>query len=144
MVDVIDISNMTLRDIDNAIRINENQLDYYLNEKERAFIKTQPKITQIRKEKIVASGYEDKMLKYVMTIEELNNIIDGIQDRIANLKQLFEAETKRIGEYEPLIQKIINMRNRGYKWVEIADATKYCESNCRRLYSKYMKKRDVY
>ena len=144
MVGVINIQEMTLRDIDDTIRLKEHQLEYYLEEKERAFNNTQPKAVIFKQDKIFSSTGEDKCLNYVITIEELDLLIDDIQDQISSLKHYFEAEVKRIGKYEPLIQKIINMRQMKFKWYQIAEATNYCESNCRRLYSIEMGKRDIY
>lgn len=143
MVGTIELKNLSLKEIDMVIKKLENDLDYCLNEKERNMTSILPQATKPKQDIVQSSRCEDKIIVYVITNEELDEKISSIQDQISNVRQYFDNELKRIGEYEPLIQKMISMRNKGCKLQDIADATDYSLSSVKRLLIKYYKKRYI-
>jgi hypothetical protein len=144
MVEIIDAPNMTIADINKKIKELNNKLDLYLTIKEKEFEKTQPKSVDITNEKVDGGIIENKSLSYMITLEELDRIMDNIQDKINYLTKYVENQLKIIGEYEPLMKKIIELReNHKMKWKDIAEATNYCESQCRNIYKKYIRKRNI-
>lgn len=144
MVEIIDAPNMTIAEINKKIKDLNNDLDLYLTIKAKEFEKTQPKAVDITNERVDGGVTIDKNLSYVITLEELNIKIDNIQDKISYLTKYVENRLKIIGEYEPLKKKIIELReNHKMKWENIAEATNYSESQVRKIYKKYIGRRDI-
>jgi predicted nucleic acid-binding Zn-ribbon protein len=144
MIEMIDAPNMTIAEINKKIKDLNNDLDLYLTIKAKEFEKTQPKAVDITNERVDGGVTIDKNLSYVITLEELNIKIDNIQDKISYLTKYVENRLKIIGEYEPLKKKIIELReNHKMKWENIAEATNYSESQVRKIYKKYIGRRDI-
>jgi RNA processing factor Prp31 len=144
-IQVIDINNMTISEINNEIKRLDNKLYYWLDEKERAFEKTQPKASDIAGERVQGgTTREDKNLCYIIKNEDIDKKINDIQQQIFHLTKYVENELKRIGEYDPLMKKIVELREtQDMTWNKIAQATNYSDSQCKKIYRKYKNERNV-
>jgi hypothetical protein len=141
---VIDIRNMTINQINNEIKRLENQLYYLLEEKERVFNLTQPKVGDTSATKVEINKREDKFANYVIQCEELDEMIEEVQTQKYNLVRFVENELVRIGEYDPLMRKIVELREvHNLTWRKVSEATNYSESQCRRIYIKYKNQRNI-
>lgn len=141
---IIDIRNMTINQINSEIKRLENQLNYLLDEKEVAFNQTQPKATDYSKEVFTGGTREDKFEKYTIKIEELDTMIDEVHTQKYNLVRYVENELVRIGEYDPLMRKIIELKEvYNLTWRKVSESTNYSESQCRRIYRKYKNQRNI-
>lgn len=150
MVDIIDISSMTINQMNNEIKRLNNELDYYLNEKQRIFDKTQPKAGNMSGERVQGgTTREDRFANYVIECDseeyqQIETKIDDTQNKIFNLTRLVERELRRIGEYDPLMKKIVELRETTkLSWDKIGEATGYCGKQCWRIYKKYKEQRNV-
>lgn len=130
---------MTIREAKRELEHLENELDRLLNEKEILFIKTQPKGVEIKLDPIRSTNRSDKYLDYVISVEEkqIDNQIDVIYAQRKIIENWVLRELEIIGKYEPLEQKIIQLRQSGRKWLEIAGIVNYSTRQCQRIYDKY-------
>lgn len=149
-IELQDIENMTVKEINDQIKKLENQENYYYNEMEVIFNKTQPKATNVDKERVQGgTKRENRFLNYTIECEDeyyqkLKEKYFMTQDRKFNLIRYVEEELKRIGEYDPLMKKIVELRETSkLTWEQIGQATNYSERQCRRIYRKYKNKRDI-
>jgi hypothetical protein len=141
---VIDIRNMTINQINIEIKRLENQLYYLLEEKQRIFDLTQPKATDYSKEVVEGGKREDRFTNYTIKCEELDDMIEEVQNQKYNLVRFIENELIRIGEYDPLMRKVVELREKeDKKWSIISEITNYSESQCRRIYRKYKNQRNI-
>ena len=138
----------TIKEATNEINRLTNLLNLYIDRKNLLFNDTQPKTSDSNTERVDGSmTREEKFLKYVYKCEdeEIDWWIEKLNIYIITLSNYVEKELKRIGEYEPLKQKVYNLRNdeeymkknkgKPREWWKIAQATNYSERQCRRIYS---------
>lgn len=140
------VVDLTIRDANEKLMHLESLLEYWLDEKETAFNNTQPHATDISTESTKGGQREDKVLKYLIVCEvkEIDEKIEVIQDQIININKYIDRELKRLGEYDPIVKKIVELRDRHNKtWVQINMATGMCQSYCRKLYKLYVGKRFI-
>lgn len=146
----------TISEANNEITRATNLLNLWIDKKNNIFEETQPKPSDTENERVDGSMTRvEKFYKYVYKCEkeDIDWWIDRLNEYIISLNNYLEAELKRIGEYEPLKQKIYNLRNdkeymeqhegKPMEWWKIAEATGYCERQCRRIYSKIIEKRYI-
>ena len=141
-----EIIDLTIREANNQIMHLENLLAYWLGEKEIAFNNTQPQAIDPKVESIQGGRKENKFDKYLITCEakDLDVKIYSIQNKISNLTKYVDNELMRLGEYDPIVKKVVELRDkRGMTWNQIHLATRMCPSYCRKLYSKYTGKRFI-
>lgn len=121
----------------------ENQLDLKLQQKELNFIRTQPGAVKTDKDVTSGGAREDKFASYVIRDIDLDRDIDYIQDLIKVYEDYIEKELKRLNKYGEWEQKVIYMRESKQPWINIACATPFSQTTCRRIYRSYKKQRDV-
>ena len=143
------IQELTIKEANNKIEKLENQLEYYLGKKERAFNRTQPKAIAITDD-IKGTKRIDSNLEYAAVCEEVDPLIDSIQDEKKALLDFIEKELKRINKYNDLEQKIIYYKEqyvpKGSEvvtWYFISRKVFASESTCRRIYKKYKRQRTI-
>lgn len=144
---------MTLREARKKIEKLENEIERLLSEKEILFQKTQPQSVDTTKQNVSGGNTRsEKFLKYVITQEErkLNEDLDLAYAQKSNLENWLETELKILKKYNELEQQVIYYKDdyiprAKYEstWWWIAKQVHASESTCRRIYSKYKKKRDV-
>jgi hypothetical protein len=135
---------MTIREINNRIAMLENALEFWLDKKIKAFERTQPKTSDLSKEPVKGGMVENKSDTYLIKCEELDIKINELQDDIFCLMRYVEKELERIGAYDPLMKKIIELKeNTDMTWEKIGEYVHYSERQCRRIYSKYKGTRNV-
>ena len=133
---------LTLQEMKERQRYLENDLKYYLDRKETLFNRTQPGAIDYTKDSVQGGKRSNRYDDYVASVEELelNNDIDLIYKQIYSIQDWIAEKLRIIGEYEPLEQKIITLRElHKMKWDKISEATGYCDRQCKRIYSKYYK-----
>lgn len=143
---IIDVSNITINEINNEIRKLANKLEYWLDVKEKMFSKTQPKSIEIKDESIEGGLRTDRFASYVIECEEkeIDAKINEIQDKISILTKYVEKELLRAGEYGKVEEQVITLRDvHKKKWRVIEKETNYSERQCIRIYQKYHSKRYI-
>lgn len=140
-----DITTITdLKSANVRVKQLENLLEMYIDEKNKAFNKTQPKAKTFKFDIVSGGNKEDSNIQYLIKIEKLTNIITDVNETIFTLRRYIEAELKLLGEYEPLERKIIELRDKhNMKWKDIAQATYFSERHCQRIYDKYNKRKII-
>lgn len=137
----------TISEANNEITRATNLLNMWIDKKNNVFEDTQPKPTNTENERVDGSMTRvEKFYKYVYKCEkeDIDWWIDRLNEYIVSLNDYVESELKRIGEYEPLKEKIIRLREEeNMKWDDIAVATHYCRRQCINIYKDYTGKRNV-
>ena len=115
--------DMTLRKANFELKGIENQLKYYLDEKERLENKGE-------------------------STEEINKIIDDLYQRQENIDEYIIKELKRLEEYDEMERLIIYYKDEYKKKLSWLQITKrpgiYCSvRQAQRIYRKHIGKRDI-
>lgn len=133
---------LTLKEIKRFIEELENDLEYFLAKKEILFNKTQPSAVDYSKDSVQGGKRANKYDDYVASIEELdiNENIDKIYCLLKINQDWYDKKLEILGEYEPLIRKIIELRENDTKWELIAGRVGYSARQCQRYYDKYLKR----
>lgn len=143
-MEILDLSKMTIREIESKIKHYELQLDYYLGVKEKMFGRTQPKPVDVSKEMVQGGKRSNVILDYVMSAEEIDIITDELQDEINRLIKYNDGLLRIMEEYEPIVRVIVRLRDEnGYKWEVIARKVNYSLSHTRRLYKEAKDKQQI-
>lgn len=136
---------MTIREANNKLGKLENELNYYIDMKNLAIDIATKKTSSPSSERTDGGTRQDKYKLLDISIDEYDPEIERLNKEIIIIRNYIESELKRIGEYEPLKQKVYNLRNdeeymkknkgKPREWWKIAQATNYSERQCRRIYS---------
>jgi len=141
-----EIIDLTIREANDKLMHLENLLEYWLSEKEIAFSNTQPRSPNLTAKSVGGGQKENKVLKYLIVCEvkEIDEKIEFIQNQITNVTKYVGRELKRLGEYDPIVKKIVELRDKYNKtWNQIHMATNMCPSYCRKLYKLHVGKRFI-
>ena len=140
---------LTIKDANCRINEIDNQLEYYLNKKERYYSRTQPQATKITGE-IAGTAREDKFFSYALACEEVDPIIDELQNEKQDLLKFIEKELIRLNKYNELEKLVIYYkeqyipkREEYMTWYFISKKVHASESTCRRIYRKYKNRRNI-
>jgi hypothetical protein len=144
--------DITIREANDKIRHLENLKKAKEDERDVTFEKTQPKSSPMSGERVQGGAIRsDKFADYLIECEEPKYIelckeIEVIKGLIDIWCEYVENELKRIGEYEPLKAKIIELKDKkGKTWDEVFEYIqgKYSISQCRRIYKDYTGRRYI-
>lgn len=140
------IEELTLIQAKSKVEHIDNQIEYYLNKKEFEISKMMPKTPQITDEKVDGGKRVDKYANYVINTVEIDNILNGLYADKLLYEDFIEKELIRLNKYSEIEQLIIFYKENSkekYTWQQIATRVNYSVSQCRRIYRKWAKKRDV-
>ena len=139
---------MTLKEVNYEVERLNNQLNKLLNEKES--LESIVGLHSTSYNKIIVDGGKvvDKMLEYQI-LKEMNQLdfhIQIIQEKIKNNMDWIDNELKILKKYDKIEQLIIYYKEidtKNYTWYQISSKVNYSMSQCKRIYSRYKKKRNV-
>lgn len=139
---------MTLKEVNYEVERLTNQLNKLLNEKES--LESIVGLHSTSYDKIIVDGGKvvDKMLEYQI-LKEINQLdfhIQIIQEKIKNNMDWIDNELKILKKYDKIEQLIIYYKEidtKNYTWYQISSKVNYSMSQCKRIYSRYKKKRNV-
>ena len=139
---------MTLKEVNYEVERLTNQLNKLLNEKES--LESIVGLHSTSYNKIIVDGGKvvDKMLEYQI-LKEMNQLdfhIQIIQEKIKNNMDWIDNELKILKKYDKIEQLIIYYKEidtKNYTWYQISSKVNYSMSQCKRIYSRYKKKRNV-
>ncbi|MDD6418703.1 MAG: hypothetical protein PUF66_00910 [Clostridium sp.] len=139
---------MTLKEVNYEVERLTNQLNKLLNEKES--LESIVGLHSTSYDKIIVDGGKvvDKMLEYQI-LKEMNQLdfhIQIIQEKIKNNMDWIDNELKILKKYDKIEQLIIYYKEidtKNYTWYQISSKVNYSMSQCKRIYSRYKKKRNV-
>ena len=139
---------MTLKEVNYEVERLTNQLNKLLNEKES--LESIVGLHSTSYDKIIVDGGKvvDKMLEYQI-LKEMNQLdfhIQIIQEKIKNNMDWIDNELKLLKKYDKIEQLIIYYKEidtKNYTWYQISSKVNYSMSQCKRIYRRYNKKRNV-
>ena len=148
---------MTLKEANEKLERLENDYNYWLNEKEKLLLLVMPKSTDIRPEMVDGGKRVDRLAQYVESMEEkqINETLDYIQAKKANLMNWIDNELNLLKKYNELEQLIIyykevaiikdkyTLKQRKMTWEEIGREVHYSKDYCRRIYRNYKRIRNI-
>lgn len=139
---------MTLREVNYEVERLTNQLNKLLNEKES--LESIVGLHSTSYDKIIVDDGKvvDKMLEYqiLKEMKQLDFHIQIIQEKIKNNMDWIDNELKILKKYDKIEQLIIYYKEidtKNYTWYQISSKVNYSMSQCKRIYSRYKKKRNV-
>lgn len=147
-MEILDLSTMSIRDVEDRIKHYENKENFYNEMMLNVFEKTQPKGVQPKYDVVQGSPLRvDKFLCYAIECEEplykeYETKRNEAHDTVVALTEYVEKELKSIGQYDPIVQSVVILKEKdGLTLEEIGDRLGYCSRHISRLYSEYKNKR---
>lgn len=137
---------MTIREANNQINRIDNEIEYYLKKKELEMTKMLPQATKYDKTLVDGGKREDKYANYVVKNELIDKIIDKLYADKRLLEDFIEKELIRLKKYDEVVQLIVFYKEESlkkYTWLQISQRVHISESQCKRIYRKYKKERNI-
>lgn len=135
---------LSLKNVRNKIKELDNQLEYYLNKKEKALLKVLPQATKLKEVQVNSSRKSnDPLLDYVAIVEECDFYINEIQEELFSLQRYEEAELKRLQQYDEVERQVIYYKEElEYSWSKIEQLIDMRKIACslrtaKRIWKKY-------
>ena len=135
---------MDLKEANSRLEKVNNDIEFYLKEKERLFGKTQPQAVDTTKEAVNGGKRTDKFLQYQISLEEkqLNEKIDKKYAEKINLENYITKELHRLNKYKEVEQLVIYYKEQcvqNYTWEEIGKKVYMHKDTCRKIYRRWKK-----
>ncbi len=137
---------MTIKEANNKLVKVDNEIEYWLKEKEIKLYKVLPKAVDTTKEVVSGGKRVDKFAKYVIDIKPIDDKLDELYAQKKNLEDYIEKELHRLKKYREVEQLIVYYKEQclePFTWEEIGRKVYMNKDNCRKIYRKFKKERDV-
>ena len=139
---------MSIKEANNRLEKVDNDIEYYLSEKERLFEKTQPGALDTTKEIVAGGKRTDRFLEYEIVLEEkkINEIIDELYAEKMNLENYIDKELHRLGKYNEVEQLVVYYKEQSienFTWAQISQKVHYSERQCKRIYKRFRGSREI-
>ena len=138
---------MTISDANKNLEKIDNELEYWINKKEVILRDTiYPPAPDPTLERTQGGKRTDRYKHLDYAIDEIDPIIDNLYQEKINLEKYIEKELIRLEKYNELEQLIIYYKEQTrekYTWEQISQRVHYSVTQCRRVYRKWKKQRNV-
>lgn len=137
---------MTIKEANNKLEKIDNDIEYYLKEKENLLVKVEPKALDTTKEVVSGGKRADRFLNYTIELETIDTLLDELYAKKKNLESYIEKELHRLNKYREVEQLIIYYKEQSLEnltWEEISRKVHYSKTQCRRIYQKWKGKREI-
>ena len=139
---------MTIKEANNKLEKIDNDINYWLTEKEIELSKVLPKATDTTQERVSGGTRVDKFMKYAEALEvkQIDEKLDKLYAQKKNLEDYIEKELHRLNKYREVEQLIVYYKEQcieNYTWVQISQRVYYSPTQCRNIYRKWKKERDI-
>ena len=137
---------MTIKEANNKLEKIDNDIEYWLNEKELLISSVQPKAMDTTKEVVSGGKRVDRFAKYVIDIEPIDKMLNRLYGQKRNLEEYIEKELHRLGKYREVEQLIVYYKEQcleNYTWVQISQRVYYSPAQCRNIYKKWKRERNI-
>lgn len=139
---------MTIKEANNKLEKIDNDINYWLTEKEIELSKVLPKATDITQERVSGGTRVDKFMKYAeaMEVKQIDEKLDKLYAQKKNLEDYIEKELHRLNKYREVEQLIVYYKEQcteNYTWVQISQRVYYSKEQCQRIYKKWKKERSI-
>lgn len=137
---------MTIKEANNKLEKIDNDIEYYLKEKENLLVKVEPKALDTTKEVVSGGKRVDRFLNYTIELETIDTLLDELYAKKKNLEDYIEKELHRLGKYREVEQLIVYYKEQcleNYTWEQIGQRVYMHKDNCRKIYKKWKKERTI-
>lgn len=139
---------MTIKEANNKLEKIDNDIEYWLKEKELELGNVLPKAVDVTNERVNGGKRVDKFATYVEALEnkQIDDKLDKLYAKKRNLENYIEKELHRLNKYREIEQLIIYYKEQcveNYTWEQISQRVHYSRTQCRNVYRKWKKQRDI-
>lgn len=142
---------MTLKEANYEVERLNNKLNKLLKDKELLETMVDPKSTDYTKIVVDGGKHSNILELYILKQElprwqDLDRRISKTQDEIKNYVEWIDNELKILKKYDKVEQLIVYYKEidiKEYTWYQISSMVHYSVTQCRNIYRKYKKKRDI-
>lgn len=137
---------MTIKEANNKLEKIDNDIEYYLKQKEIELSNVMPKAVDTTKEVVKGGKRVDRFSNYVIEIGDIDKKLDILYADKRNLEEYIEKELRRLGKYREVEQLIIYYKEQcleNLTWNQIAQKVHYSKEQCQRIYKKWKKVRNI-
>ena len=139
---------MTIKEAKNKLERVDNQIEYWLKEKELELGNVLPQAVNTSTERVNGGKRVDKFAAYVVALEdkEIDFNLDKLYAKKRNLEDFIEKELRRLKKYREVEQLIVYYKEQcleNYTWEQISQKVFYSKAQCKKIYQKGKGKRDV-
>lgn len=139
---------MTIKEANNKLEKIDNDIEYWLKEKEIELSNVLPKAVDITKERVAGGKREDRFFKYAEALEhkKIDDKLDKLYAQKRNIEDYIEKELHRLGKYREVEQLIVYYKEQSvenFTWNQIAQRVYYSPAQCRNIYRKWKKERNI-
>ena len=139
---------MTIKEANNKLEKIDNDIEYWLKEKEIELSNVLPKAVDITKERVAGGKREDRFFKYAEALEhkKIDDKLDKLYAQKRNIEDYIEKELHRLGKYREVEQLIVYYKEQSienFTWNQIAQRVYYSKEQCQSIYKKWKKERNI-
>ena len=139
---------MTIKEAKNKLERVDNQIEYWLKEKELELGNVLPQAVNTTTERVNGGKRVDKFVAYAVALEdkEIDLNLDKLYAKKRNLEDFIEKELRRLKKYREVAQLIVYYKEQcleNYTWEQIGQRVYMNKDNCRKIYRKWKGKRDI-
>lgn len=142
---------MTLKDCNYEVEKQNNELNKLLRDKELLECIVSPKSVDTTKILVDGGKHTDSLSIYIEKqdlerYKDLDKRITLLQEQIKNNMNWIDNELKILKKYNKVEQLIVFYKEtdtKEYTWYQISSMVNYSVAQCKRIYSRYKKKRNI-
>ena len=139
---------MTIKEAKNKLERVDNQIEYWLKEKELELGNVLPQAVNTTTERVNGGKRVDKFVAYAVAVEdkEIDLNLDKLYAKKRNLEDFIEKELRRLKKYREVEQLIVYYKEQcleEHTWVNISQKVYMSVSQCKKIYKKFKDKRNV-
>lgn len=137
---------MTLKEANKEIERIDNELEFWLNKKAFILESTIYPSKPITAERVDGGKREDRYKHLDYAIDEIDPEIEKLYKEKRLYEDYIEKELIRLGKYNEVEQLIIFYKEQTtteYTWEQISQRVHYSITQCRRIYRKWKKQREI-
>ena len=137
---------MTLKEAKKEIERIDNELEFWLNKKAFILESTIYPSKPITGERVDGGKREDRYKHLDYAIDEIDPEIEKLYKEKRIYEDYIEKELIRLGKYNEVEQLIIFYKEQTtteYTWEQISQRVHYSITQCRRIYRKWKKQREI-
>lgn len=136
---------MTIKEANKEIERIDNELDLFLTKKQKILDSTIYPRTPLG-ERVEGGKREDKYKQLDYAIDNIDPIINKLYEEKKMYEEYIEKELVRLGKYNDVEQLVVYYKEQTtteYTWLEISKKVHYSVSQCRNIYRKWKKQRNI-
>lgn len=137
---------MTILEANKEIERLDNQIDLLLNKKQMIIDSTIYPSKSISGERVDGGKREDKYKYLDYAIDTIDPELELLYKEKKVYEEFIEKELIRLGKYNDIEQLVVYYKEQvtiNYTWLEISQKVHYSVTQCRNIYRKWKKQRNI-